>query len=388
MALLHSTLSSHAPRMTRAAILAVAFWALPSQAQPGPPAQAPKQWYEEITVNGFLSSSYSYNFNRPASGTNQYRVFDFDDNTIKIDVVELVLQRAVSKPGEAGFRVDAVAGGSIPRMEAASGLFRDPVTGKAEDFDIQQAFVSWMAPLGNGLRLDAGKFVTAHGYELIDGYDGYNDNATRSFLFGYAIPFTHTGLKATYAFTDKVSWMVMVANGWDNVKDNNSSKTIGTSLFLTPSSKSTISINYICGPERADSNSDLRQVLDAVAVLKPSDTLSAGLNVDWGTEKGAVRPGDTATWWGLAGYVKVALSPSVALAFRGEYFDDQDGARTGTAQKLKEFTLTPEFKLTSRLIFRSDFRVDFSDKEVFEGKEGEAYKKNQPTLLLNALYVF
>ncbi|HYN43778.1 MAG TPA: outer membrane beta-barrel protein, partial [Thermoanaerobaculia bacterium] len=176
---------------------------------PAPVPAAPRPWYETIAVNGFVTTSWSWNFNRPASGTNQYRVFDFDDNTIKIDGAELVLQKVASAPGEAGFRVDAVAGASIPRVSAAAGLFRDD-DGKAEDFDLQQAFVSYVAPLGSGLRFDAGKFATHCGYEVIEGYDGYNDNATRSFLFGYAEPSSHTGLKATYAFSGTVSTMVEV----------------------------------------------------------------------------------------------------------------------------------------------------------------------------------
>ena len=79
-----------------------------SPAQPAPPA--PEPWYASVTMNGFLSASYSYNFNRPDSGTNQYRVFDFDDNSFKIDVAELVLQRNPSKPGDGGFRVDLDGG--------------------------------------------------------------------------------------------------------------------------------------------------------------------------------------------------------------------------------------------------------------------------------------
>ena len=74
--------------------------------------------------------------------------------------------------------------------------------------------------------------MTNHGYELIDGYDGYNDNATRSFSFGYAIPFTHTGLKAAYAFSDQLTAMLMLVNGWDNAKDNNSSKSAGRPACL------------------------------------------------------------------------------------------------------------------------------------------------------------
>src|SRR5439155_23896659 len=103
-------------------------------------ASAPRAWYEEVAVNGFLESSYSYNFDRPDTRRNALRVFDFDDNTFQLGVAELVVQRAVAKPREAGFRVDLEAGGSIPRVAAAAGLFRDPVTGAAKDVDLQQAF--------------------------------------------------------------------------------------------------------------------------------------------------------------------------------------------------------------------------------------------------------
>src|SRR5207249_12047271 len=67
------------------------------------------------------------------------------------------------------------------------------------------------------LRIDAGKFVTPVGAEFIEGYDGYNDNHSRSLLFTWAIPFTHTGFKLSYPFNDKFTAMVMLVNGWDNV---------------------------------------------------------------------------------------------------------------------------------------------------------------------------
>ena len=55
-----------------------------------------------------------------------------------------------------------------------------------------------------------GKYATHMGYEVIGGYDGYNDNFSRGFIFGYGIPFTHTGLKATYAFNSKIAAMVSI----------------------------------------------------------------------------------------------------------------------------------------------------------------------------------
>jgi hypothetical protein len=360
----------------------------PTTAAPTPaPTPAPKPWYEEIAVNGFLSTSYAYNLSRPASGTNSYRVFDFDDNTFKVDVAEVVLQKTVAKPGDAGFRVDAVAGSSIPRVSAAAGLFRD-ASGKAQDFDLQQAFVSAIAPVGSGLRLDIGKFVSPLGYEVIEGYDGYNDNATHSFLFGYAIPFTHTGIKAGYTFSDQIAAMLMLVNGWDDAKDNNTAKSVGAQLTWTPSKSVTAVANYLVGAERSDTNGDARNVVNVNAQWKATARIVLAVDLVYGTEPNAVTQGQTAMWSGGVGYARVGFSEAFALIVRGELFNDRDGARTGVAQKLTGITLTPELKVGSHVTFRSDFRVDFSDKKVFEGRDGALTKKQQPTVLLNALYAF
>ena len=375
-----------------AAALAAARPVLAQEPAPAPgatatpaPAPAPKPWYEEISVKGFVSGTYSYNTNRPASGTNQFRVFDFDDNTVKVDVAEVVLQKAVAGPGEAGFRIDAAAGGSIPRVSAAPGLFRD-ASGRAEDFDLQQAFVSYIAAVGSGLRFDAGKFVTHHGYEVIEGYDGYNDTATRSFLFGFAIPFTHTGVKAGYQFNDQLAAVVMLVNGWDVVKDNNRGKSLGAQLIFTPSKTVTVVANYMVGPERSDTNADPRNMVNVNAQWKVTDRAALAVDLAYGSEENAVTPGQTAMWNGIVGYARFGLSDSFALVLRGELFNDRHGARTGVAQKLKEITLTPELKVSSHFLIRADLRVDWSNHDVFEKKEG--LTGSQPTGLLNVIYLF
>src|SRR3954462_310955 len=68
-------------------------------------AALPK-WFDLIAVNAFVSTAYEYNGNRPASGANSYRVFDFNDNSFNLDVAEVVVQIAASKPNDAGFRLD------------------------------------------------------------------------------------------------------------------------------------------------------------------------------------------------------------------------------------------------------------------------------------------
>jgi hypothetical protein len=368
-----------------AAVLAVACVASPGPSAAAKASTSHPSWLDQVALSAFLASSYSYNSNRPASGTNQLRVFDFDDNTFKLDAFELVAQKAATKMRESGFRVDLVAGGSVPRVSAASGLFRD-ATGAASDLDLQQAFVTYVAPLGSGLRVDFGKFVTHLGYEVIPGYDGWNDNATRSFLFGYAIPFTHVGARATYAFNPRVSGVIMLVNGWDVARDNNKSKSIGAQLALAPVSTLNLYLNGMTGPERSGNDEDRRSILDLVGVWKPESRLTLGINLDRGTDANAIAPARDAVWSGIAGYARLAVNDRFAVSMRAESFDDRDGARTGIDQSLTEITITPEWRAGPHLLLRADFRADHSNRDVFEKSSGVT--NTQQTVLGEAIYSF
>jgi hypothetical protein len=341
-------------------------------------------WYESITVNGFASSSYSYNFGTPDSRTNTLRVFDFDDASFKVDAFELVLQRAATKPRDAGFRADVVLGSSVPRISAAAGLFRDDA-GVAGDLDLQQAFATYVAPLGSGLKLDAGKFITPFGYEVIEGYDGWNDNATRSLLFGYAIPFTHTGVRAAYAFSAKATLTAILSNGWDDARDNNRAKSFAVQLSLAPTSTLTAIVGGMTGAEQTDNDHDLRSLLDASLIWKPASRFTLGANGDWGQEA-KLAAGDDAHWSGVAGYARMGPRGPFSLTVRGESFADPDGVRTGTSQSLAEITLTPEAQITPSFLLRGDLRIDHSNRPVFE-RDGQP-SDTQSTVLLNAIVHF
>ncbi|MDB4871010.1 MAG: hypothetical protein JWL97_2014 [Gemmatimonadales bacterium] len=354
-----------------------------SSAMAAKAAEALPQWFNELAVNAFVSTAYEYNGNRPTTGANSYRVFDFNDNSFNLDVAELVVQIAASKPNDAGFRVDFAAGNSIPQITKTQDQ-------NAAQFDLQQAFASYIAPLGSGLRFDVGKYVTHMGYELIEGYDGYNDNYSRSILFGYAIPFTHTGVKASYAFSSKVAGMVEVVNGWDLLRDNNRSKSVGAQLALTPVAPLQVLLNWIGGPELANDNHTKRNVFDLVAILKPTSALTLGVNGDYGKEDGTslVNPGSDATWKGIAGYATLALTNKFSVALRGETFHDEDGVRlgTGTRTTLTEATLTPSYKFTNHVLFRGEARFDKANQPILT-KRG-TFADKQTTVAANVIFVY
>ncbi|HEX7679710.1 MAG TPA: porin [Thermoanaerobaculia bacterium] len=376
--------------LTVAAASAAAQTAAPA-AQGGTPAPAAKaadtipNFFRDIQANAFLSLGYLYNLNNPVGNVNGLRIFDGVANSFSVDVAELVLQKPVANPGDAGFRVDLEAGSAIPGKEQSAGLSIG--TGA----DLQQAFVSYIAPIGSGVRFDAGKFVTHLGLELIEGYDGYNDNYSRSLLFNYAIPLTHTGVKGSYTINSKASAMLMVVNGWDNAVDNNKSKSVGAQLALTPVAPLSVYLNYMGGPEQTNNNSANRQIFDAIAVWKATDAVTLSLNGDYGTEAGAstVTAGKDAVWKGIAGYGKLAVNSNVSLALRGETFKDEGGTRLGLGNATaSEITFTPAYQFTKNFLVRAEGRYDTVNQDgAFVDDKGAA-KRSQSTIGLNAIFVF
>ncbi len=84
----------------------------------------------------------------------------------------------------------------------------------------------------------------------------------------------------------------------------------------------------------------------------------------------------------MSAIAKYDFTDTYSLALRGEYFDDKDGVRTLTAQKLTEVTVTPTIKLAGGLVLMPEYRHDTSDKQSFDNKT----KKSQDTLALGAMY--
>jgi hypothetical protein len=72
----------------------------------------------------------------------------------------------------------------------------------------------------------------------------------------------------------------------------------------------------------------------------------------------------------------VSLGGNFELGLRGEYFADDQGARTGvTDLKALNFTVTPALKCDGA-IFRLEYRFDNSNHAVFIEKDGTTKHSN------------
>ncbi len=367
-----------------------------------------------VEIHAFASSSYTFNFNQPSNrspndATNVNRIFDKDHNSFKFDVGELVILRETPKPGDVGFRTDLTYGFSLPEVtQSTADTVTGPVAdGQSHQFDVQQGYVSYNAPIGTGLQIDFGKFITHIGAEVIEGYDGWNYNFSRSFLFGLAIPFTHTGLRAGYTINDMVSVMGMVANGWDNTVDNNDGKTIGAQVAITPTDNISLLLNWASGQEAiggqgffasglSTNSNNTTSVFDVVLDVALTSNTLAQLNFDYGQQANGAASGSDAEWWGIAGIIRHDYNKWFSINLRGEFFNDEDGTRassattlaTGQGQELWEVTVTPEVRINQNMVVRMEYRHDESNRKAFFDRGAGDTQKTQDTIALNGLFYF
>jgi len=334
-----------------------------------------------IKINGYVDTSYTYSGNKNVTFTDgtPNRVFDRQANSFNFNMAELSISM---QPDEGFGGVIVLNAGTDADVIAATG------TNATDNFDVQQAFVSYKT---GGAHLMFGKFATLVGAEVIESPD--NLNFSRSILFGYAIPFTHTGVRLHYDVNDMLSATIGVNNGWDNLKDNNKQKSVEAAISITPSDMFSLSVQGMSGLEDGVNNGagiiqqGNRSLIDVVATVNATSQLSFVVNADYGIQKRGTVTGTAAKWWGIAGYGNYQFTDQWRLAVRGEYFDDRDGFRTGTKQKWKEVTATLAFAPTKHVELRGEYRHDWSDKASFLKSNGIA-RKLQDTVALEGIYKF
>lgn len=338
------------------------------------PTNASPEWtVGPVTLSGLIDLYYSLNFNHPASRTNQLRNFDVKANQFSLNMAKLTLEHA---PAPAGFRVDLGFGRAFDIVHGAESgpeIFRN----------IEQAFFSYKFARAKGLQVDLGKFVTSAGAEVIE--TNNNWNYSRSLLFSYAIPYYHFGLRAAMPVYGPFGAGVQLVNGWNNVEDNNSGKTVGLTGTIT-TTKFAWFHNYYTGTEKPDGEKGRRHLYDTTLLLTLTPRLNSYINFDYGVDR--LAAGGNARWVGIAGAARYAVSRWFAVAPRIEWFNDAEGFATGTAQKLKEATLTFEFKMKDGLLSRLEYRRDWSNTRFFERGATPAAFRNQDTLLAGFVAFF
>jgi hypothetical protein len=347
--------------------------ATPAAATP-PTTPAEPTWSAgPIEFSGLVDGYYDANFNHPSTMDNQLRNFDEKANQFNLNMMKVTMQH---DPDPVGFRVDLGFGRAfttIHASEQAPQIFQY----------LEQAYVSLKPPKAKGFEADFGEFVTSAGAEVIETKDNWN--YSRSLLFAWAIPYYHFGLRTSMPLTKTLTGGVQVVNGWNDVEDNNSGKTIGVTGVLTKP-KYAVNVNYYVGPEKANTNKGYRNLIDGVLWLYPTSKVGIYLNYDYAQERSLTNVLDH--YQGFAGAARFQLTKTIAVAPRAEIFNDPQGFSTGTPQQLEEFTITGEYKIAEGFLSRLEYRRDHSDQFFFQRGTTPNGSQNQSTLLVGMVVYY
>lgn len=335
-------------------------------------------FFRKTTVEGFTDLYFGYNFNRPAGHANALRSFDTRDRRYSLNMASIGFVKEPTADSRIGFRLNLIYG------PAADFLNTSEPGGLKFYKNVQRAYLSYLAPVGEGLRLDAGKFGPWAGAE--EDAVMPNWNYSRSLLYTLAQPSFHTGVKATYVFKEKVTLLGAIVNGWGNVEENNRGKTYGFALTLNPTAKLSLTQSYTVGPEQPDDTRHRRHLLDTILSYKFDERFSVMGNYDYGLER--LDGGSSVRWQGFASYFRYQITKRIAFSPRFEIYYDYDGFTSGTEQKLKEITLTGEYKFSKHLLTRLEYRRDWSNQPVFERADPTDFARTQATVVGGMIWSF
>ncbi len=352
-----------------------------------------------LSLYGYVAASYTHNFNNPNSQTNALRIFDGDANSFRPNMAQIVFE----KVGKSGGSMEDRAGFRIKLDFGEDAKFTGGNTG-ADEVDFQEAYAQYVAPVGSGLDLRIGRMNTLIGYEVIE--SPFNPNFSRSWLFGLGEPFTTTGIRGTYEFTDSVTFSIGGINSFTGTQaDLNRSKSVEALLGLTPTDWLGVSIFGFWGPEGAlGAKKSDRVLVGAIIDIQATKSTEFVVEAYYANQANAT-PGANARWNGVAGYVIHDFTDQWGFRIRGEVFEDAAGflgcgGAVGTAgnantcfggvapasQTLWEGTFTLQYKPVPSLLTRLEFRYDKSNRNTFQF--GNRSANHQETLAAEVAYLF
>ena len=388
-----------------AAALAVPTLALAQAAAPAVPTLDKVLEASGISMSGYVDAAYTHanrnlEGNHPGSGAANFspRVFDSYNSDFLLHQVGLQIAKQ-PKTGFGGL-VNVTVGRDATVIHSAPEATGTTVS----SFDITQGYLQYA---GGPLTIIGGKFTTLHGTEVI--WSPSNANYSRSLLFG-SVPFTHTGVRGTFAMGDSLNLIAGVNNGWDQVADNNKGKTLELGVTATPIKPLSLAASYYSGKELgnvtgADGNNvqGTRESFNFVGTWTVIDPLSVGFEYLQVKQKSAVSNGaggeKDAKYNGYAVYLGYTFIPKWKISMRAESLDDRDGFRfpgavtaannggaTVSGTKHKEFTATLGWSAADNFELRAEVRQDKANEAVYT--DGMNYSKSLVTYALQGIYKF
>lgn len=212
------------------------------------------------------------------------------------------------------------------------------------------------------ITLSGGIWGSSHmGAVSAKSFDNYNASFTMGTDF---LPYYLTGATLTFSKSNKFSAMIGVFNGYQRIKDNNSSVSPGFQLIWTPNDIVRFNIGGIIGNE-----ADRGQPQKVKMLFTPDITITPVKNFRVLVAGGYGRDGN-AQWYNVAVAPQVDISKRFKWSIRGEYFNDAQAALGLDPNGVSIGNLSTNFDcfLNNKVLLRLEGKYFRGTKPVYNGK--------------------
>lgn len=317
-----------------------------------------RRWH----YGAYLDLSYLLDFNVPENHRWRSKATTQRVNELAPNMIMGYVRKDADELSRWGMEFAVQGGYDVTGQVPNANLRHGNPYSEADTFShFARANVSYLVPVGTGLKVTAGLFNSFIGYESFYAKDNFN--YTRSYLADYS-PYFMFGVSAQYQITEAVKSAFYVINRYNYLSYSNNLPSYGAKIAWSATPSITLAQNLYYGPDQ--SLTDLRywRFFSDSSIQWKRDQFTVALVYDIGTERAIPGAGGYQTFWtGSALYTHWQLTKTWALAVRPELYYDPNGTMTGARQFIKAVTTTAEYKLpifATITRFRLEYRYDDS----------------------------
>jgi hypothetical protein len=309
---------------------------------------------------GFVDLGYSLDFNYPGNHQFRDRSTTALVNELELNMIGVYVRKDATEQSRWGMELLGQTGEDAKNF--GFGVNLPKVEGSDALRHFGRANVSYLAPVGNGLMLQAGLFNSFIGYESLYAKDNFN--YTRAWIADYS-PYLMFGANAVYQFNEKWTGAFFVINEYFHLQNSNSLPSYGAQVAYKPSAPWTFKETIYYGPDQSNTSLEFwRLFSDSIVEWKVNDDMTIAGEYQVGTQEMADQTGNPRVlYMGAAFPMRWHISGPWSVALRPEVYWDPNGLMTGNEQFIKAVTTTAEYKLPyqwTNIICRLEHRYDES----------------------------
>lgn len=351
----------------RIAGICVVFSAFIDAQDPSPAvAPPPPEWH----YGTFVDLGYLVDFNYPSNHLFRSRGTTFKVNELDLNMAGGYVKKDASAQSRWGMELGVHGGkdsegfgfsATAPNVSGATGL---------RHFGL--ANVSYLAPVGRGLTVQAGLFNSLIGYDGLYAKDNFS--YTRPWGADYT-PYLMFGINASYSLNPKLAGTLFVINGYWHLAHANNVPSSGAQLAYKATGHVTLKETILYGPHQSDTSLQFWRFFSDTIAERKGERFTAAIEYQAGAEKVAAGARPRALWTSAQLPLHWSIHGPWSVTLRPEFCWDRDGRWTGSEQLVKALTTTLEYRFSyerTQTILRLEHRFDDS-----RGKGGGFFKEGE-----------